>query len=502
MKQRKRTIIPALVVLLIPLFAVSTGGIESIERGGTLIVGMGTDVKTLNGALTKDAATIIVTTNIYNSLVDHEIGTFAAKPELAESWEISEDGLTYTFHLRRDVKWHDGEPFTSADVKFTFEDVLIPYHPAGKTVFYYIDSVDTPDDYTVVFKLNQKLPFFMACLGNTYAPIIAKHLYEDTDILENPFNSQPVGTGPFKFDEWVRSSHIKLKRNENYFRNGLPYLDEVIFKVIPEGITRLLALETGEIDYIEGYFTTFTDFPLIKGHPELNYTISPAIMPIGQILFNLRNPITSNVKVRHAINHCLNRTYIVETVFFGLGNPIYGPFPSGYASYYDPDVPKDELDYDKANSLLDEAGYERGPDGIRFELSISYQAVRDYEAKVAEILREWLKEVGIILNLEPLEKATLWEKAHSKWDFDMTQVGFGLDPDPCPAIGRLYVSSNIIPGVGKNAMGYNNSQVDKLFSMAAEELNETLRTEYFHEIQEIIVEDLPSLFVWEYLEVN
>ena len=222
-----------------PLSTDRAWGQERPRYGGTFIVGSGGDPVTLNLATDFSTIDTLAASSIYNMLVKSD-ADLNPQPDLAESWKVSNDGLTYTFQLVKNATWHDGKPFTSADVKFTFAEVLKKYHPRGSVVLNSVESIETPDPHTVVFKLKQPFDPLMKFIGNE-AFIIPKHLYENTDILKNPYNLKPIGTGPFVFKEWKKGSHIALERNPSYFKKGKPYLDKIIIKVVPDASSRMIA---------------------------------------------------------------------------------------------------------------------------------------------------------------------------------------------------------------------------------------------------------------------
>ncbi|HEY3152905.1 MAG TPA: ABC transporter substrate-binding protein, partial [Candidatus Binatia bacterium] len=211
----------------------SAGPVEGNPRkGGTLILGMAADPSTLNCGIESSQIVAMVTSNIYNGLI-HMDEESNPHPDLAQSWEISPDGLVYTFQLRDNVKWHDGQPLTSADVKFSFESLVGKYNARGREAYRSIKAIETPGPTTVKISLKKAYSPFLEVLTAHDGCIMPKHLYEGTDVFKNPRNNdQPVGSGPFKFKEWHKGSHITLVRNENYFKKGRPFLDSVIYRII------------------------------------------------------------------------------------------------------------------------------------------------------------------------------------------------------------------------------------------------------------------------------
>jgi peptide/nickel transport system substrate-binding protein len=183
-----------------------------------------------------------VADNLYNGLLQFD-EHLAPQPNLAERWTVADDGKTYTFHLARRVEWHDGQPFTAAEFKFTFEQILLPFHARTKAgLEQVLEAIDTPDEHTVVFRFAQPYAPLLRRLDVVEAPILPKHPYQGTDILTNPTNAQPIGTGPFKFQAYVKGEQVRLVRNEPYFKPDLPCLDRVVFKIIPHASTPLWPL--------------------------------------------------------------------------------------------------------------------------------------------------------------------------------------------------------------------------------------------------------------------
>jgi len=485
--------------VVIPLLLVNIVlGQETPKYGGTLIVGAGSDPSTLNLAITYSIIDTLAVSSVYNLLTksDYELNP---RPDLAESWKISEDGLTYTFHLVKNATWHDGKPFTSGDVKFTFTEVLNKHHPRGAVVLKAVESVEAPDPYAVVFKLKHPYDPLMKFIGNE-AFIIAKHLYENTDILKNPYNLKPIGTGPFIFKEWKKGSHLTLERNPNYFKKGKPYLEKIIVKIVPDAASRMIAFEAKEIDYLYYVNLPSSEVSRFKNRPGFlvssrGHEVGPSIM---MITFNLRRTPFNHLKVRQAIAHAIDREYIEEKADYGLGKPAISPIASATKWAFNPNVKLYEFNPKKAEQLLDEAGYPRGADGARFKTSIIADRGDFLYAKTAEIIRDYLNKVGIPIELRLVDRSTMIDATYMRWDFDMQVHGFGTGPDPAIAVARTYVSSNIKPVPFANASGYSNKEVDDLFALAEKAPALKKRAEYYYKVQDILVKDLPCLWLSEY----
>lgn len=467
---------------------------ETPRYGGTIVVGTTSDPQTLNSALHTSSVEHIVDSKIFEALIWFDLD-YTPQPRLAESWTISPDGLTYTFNLIRNATWHDGEPFTSADVKFSFEEVLMKYNPAGKIYFEVIETVETPDPYTAVLKLSKPFPSLIFFLSPMYASIVPKHIYEGTDIMNNPRNFEdPVGTGPFIFEKWVKGDHITLVRNPNYYRKGQPYLDKVVYKIIPDPTMMVVTLINGEIDYLPLYLRA-DDVDRIKETANLVFHPGSASGgPAYQMLINLRNQYLKNLKVRQAIAHALDKETINEKASFGHYRVANSFVHQDILWAYDPDVPKYEYNLEKANALLDEAGYPIGAGNKRFELSITYNRGWSEAVKQAEVIKEQLKDVNIEVTLKPYDGPTIADRVYNAWNFDLFIEGFATGPDPFLLCAR-YLSSKTIEArtVRSNAMGYKNNRADELFEMGLSETDEDKRVQYVHELQKTVLEDLPVI---------
>lgn len=471
---------------------------EKPRYGGTFIIGSGGDPVSLNLAAGFSTIDTLAGAHIFNCLVksDFELNP---QPDLAESWKVSDDGFTYTFTLVRNAAWHDGKPFTSADVKFTFWDVVKKFHPRGALVMNAVESIETPDPYTVAFKMKHPYDPLMKFMGNE-GFIIPKHLYENTDILKNPYNMKPIGTGPFVLKEWKMGSHITLERNPNYFKKGKPYLDKIVVKVVPDASSRMIAFEAKEIDYLYYVMLPSSDVQRFKNRPGFIVTTKghedgPSIMMIN---FNLRKAPFNNLKVRQAIAHAIDNNYIEEKADYGLGKAAVGPIASVMTWAFNPNLPRYEFNPQKAEQLLNEAGYPKGPDGVRFKTSIIADRGSFLYAKAAEIIRDYLGKVGIQVELKLLDRPSMVDATYIKWDFDMQVHGLGTGPDPAIAVARTYISSNIKPIAFANASGYSNKEVDDLFALAERAPTVKKRAEYYYKAQEILVRDLPYVWISEY----
>jgi len=467
------------------------------QTGGTLVVAIGEDPGQFNPGITTSFSPHSVADSIYNGLVALDANANPV-PDLAESWEISDDVTTYTFHLVEGVAWHDGEPFTSDDVKFTFENILLKYHSRTKAgLENVLAGIDTPDENTVVFRFNKPYAPLLQRLDVTEAPILPRHIYEGVeDPTKAEANLMPVGTGPFIFDSYTAGAEIRLKRNENYFKEGLPLLDEVVFRVIPDASTQIQALEAGEVDYV--WRVPGPDAARIADSPDTDL-LPVASGPGGgfcimTLTFNLEREVFQDVQVRQAFAHAIDRQQILDQVIFGQGRVAVAPISSEITWAHLADGPQYEYDPAKAETLLDEAGFAKGADGTRFKVDfVHFPAFSKY----GELMREQLGKVGVDFELRPLERDAAVDVIFNQRDFDTNIISYCNNADPEIGVRRMYVSTNIGNIPFSNGAAYVNPEIDELFNQAASTADVAERGEIYHQIQSVLLEELPYWWIVE-----
>ncbi|HYM90644.1 MAG TPA: ABC transporter substrate-binding protein [bacterium] len=494
----------AVVLVLLCLVGVGAATGQQPRKGGTLVVVLDTDPPTITTATTTSLSDEQVGVSMLDSLIWVDRSD-QIRPHLAESWTVSPDGLAYTFHLRHDVKWHDGQPFTSADVKFSFEQILAKYHPRAAGSFVHVKSIETPDPYTVVARMQEPYAPFLHSLGMSDGPIVPKHLLEGTDIVKSGFLRRPVGTGPFKFQEWIPGDRIVVVRNTDYFEPGLPYLDRIIFKEIPDVHARAVALETGEADYVFDSFLGQSDVPQLARDKGIKLEYDTDFPLDDVLIFNVRKPPLSNVKVRQAITTAIARGVINHRVFFGLGAPGRSPIDSRFTWAYNP-----QADYQRlyaynpavAGRLLDEAGYPVKTNGMRFTIRHTFDIRRPGQLPLAQLLREQLRKVGIDLELDGVERSVMLDRIYNKWDFDTTTQLYNSNGDPAIGLQRLYICREIRKAPFTNGSGYCNPEVDQLFAKGASVVSQAERGTYYKQVQLILVRDVPTLVLNERRRVD
>ena len=498
----------ALTLALVVALVVSTGFQATAQaptpiRGGTIVVAIGGDPPHLNPHFSTLPWVWMVGMAVHGSLVrlDQEL---KPQPNLAESWTVSPDYKTYTFKLVRGVTWHDGKPFTSADVKFTFEEVASKLNASGPVLLGNLERVDTPDPSTAVFRFSRPHPTLLLYLDVPLTGgLLPKHLYEGTDIRRNPVNAAPIGVGPFRFVEWNRGDRIVLERNPNYFRKDRPYLDRVVFRVARDPAARVVALQNRDVDLILGYDLALRDSIPIRQSREMKavFNVDRAISGQWWIGLNTSKPPFNDLKVRQAIAHAINKSFIWQRVFFGLGKTSTGPISQYLGPQYNKDVPKYNYDLQKANQLLDEAGVRRGAGGIRFRTKFTFDGTSAEFSRIADILKEMLAEVGIDMTLESFDFNTWFDKVYVKKDYEISRGRHITGPDAVGAMNIEFHSKNTQPGQ-RNYYFYNNPEVDRLIEQGMVETDPPKRLQIAHQLQVLIMRDLPVIFLMDTPQPN
>jgi peptide/nickel transport system substrate-binding protein len=491
--------------------AVSVGAAaqDTPERGGTLVVAISADPGHLNPAITTSGATHTAAELMFNGLLGRD-GRGDSVSDLAESWTVEQGGAVYRFRLRDGVTWHDGTRFTSADVKFTFEDVLLKFHARTKaSMGDALAGIDAPDERTVVFRFKRPYAPLLLQLDATEAPIVPRHVFQGSDPQSNPANASPVGTGPFKLVSYKKGAEIRLARNPAYFRKPLPHLDEIVMRVIPDAGTQVLALENGEVDFLWGVPGPHqgrlkADARMRMAQTSYHPGGSNCIMTVS---FNLDRPALKDVRVRRAIAHALDRDAFLRQVIFGEGKVAAAPISSEIAWAHAAGVRMPSLDRAEAERLLDAAGWKKEREGVRVargvagvpdgtRLTVDFLHFPTF-SKYGELMRQQLAAVGIDVTLRPLEPAVFAPTVFKDRNFDTNVISYCNGPDPEVGVRRMYHSSQIGPAPFTNAAGYRNERVDLLFDQASRTVDGARRGEIYRQVQEILVQELPYAWLVE-----
>jgi peptide/nickel transport system substrate-binding protein len=471
----------------------ATGALAQ-TRGGTAVIIIDSNPETLNAAITTGTEPGDIGAKVFEGLVWVD-ANHQAQPSLATSWSVSPDNKTYTFTLRRGVKWHDGRDFTSADVKFTYDEALTKLHPRTQNTMRRLEPVlEMPDPQTVVVKLKETFAPFVSIQTPFEAPIIPRHVYADGDLKAHPANEKPVGTGPFKFAEWNRGQAVRLVRNDAYWEAGRPYLDALVFQIVPQGPNRSTALETGEGDFLYQFYVSRPDVRRLAANARIQAKQGSATPAVYFMMMNTSKPALANKLARQALAHAINRDLQVAQAMDGHARPGYGAFGDGFPWLLNADVAyakKYPLDVNKAKELLAAAKVDTAA-----PLNLAFDPARPMFNSGGQIIRDNLRQIGLTVNLVPLERSVMIQKVFTERDFDLTLQSFTSSGDPSIGYHRMYVT-NAGRAQFVNATGYSNKEVDDLLGRAAVAADKAARARLYRQAQEILNEDLPTLVLYD-----
>lgn len=483
----------AFAALPIPAFA------QDAKKGGRLIVAADSEPRNLNPAIVASNGVFFVSSKVVEPLAEASFDGLAAR--LATAWEGSDDGLSVTFTLREGVTWHDGKPFTSADVAFSALEVWKKLQNLGRVVFKDLEAVDTPDARTAVFRFARPTPFQL--IRNALPALTAvlpRHLYEGTDIAANPANTAPVGTGPFRFAEHKAGEYYRLARNETYWGEGLPHLDEIIYRVLPDRAAAAGAIEADEVQLAAFSAVPLADLDRISKVPRVEVVTAGYEALTYQLVveINHRRKELAELKVRQAIAHAIDKDFVVKTIFLGYAAAATGPVPKNDPQFYTADVPQYAFDVAKANALLDEAGHPRGADGRRFALKLLPAPYFNETKQFGDYLRQALAEIGIDATIVNNDAAAHQKAVYTDHDFDLAVAPPVFRGDPAIST-TILVQSGLPDGVPfSNQGGYANSEIDAVIEKAAGTLDEAARIGLYHDFQKLVTADLPLINVAEW----
>jgi len=453
------------------------------------------DASNLIPILASDSASHSIAGLIYNGLVKYD-KDMNIVGDLAESWDISDDGLVITFHLRKGVKWHDGKPFTAKDVLYTYQITVDPKTPTAYAGdFLKVKKAEVLDDYT--FRVTYDKPFAPSLISWSSA-VLPRHLLEGQNITKSSLARHPVGTGPYLFKEWLAGQKIVLVSNADYFE-GRPYVDGHVTRIIPDMATMFLELRARNIDMMgltPLQYTRQTENNLFRQSFDKYRYLAFAYTYLG---YNLKHPFFADKRVRQAISYAINKEEIISGVLLGLGKPATGPYKPGTWAYNE-NVKTYSYNPQKARELLRAAGWTKTnndgfleKDGRPFTFELVTNQGNETRQKCAEIIQRQLKEVGIDVKIRILEWAAFINDFISKRRFEAVILGWTipLDPDAYD----VWHSSKTAPEE-LNFISYKNPEVDALLEKARSTFEQKLRKKYYDRFQEILVEDQPYTFLY------
>ena len=444
--------------------------------GGTLRVGVQGDPAELDPALVVlDAASLIID-QVYEGLM-HEDPSLVPQPRLAESYEVSADGLTFTFTLRQGVTFHNGREMTADDVVYSINRVMDEATASPwKEYTSSVESLEAPDPSTVVFHMKNPDASFLAALCRRGLSVVPQEEVEANGNLKQVM----VGTGPFKFVDYIPNSMVTLEKNENYWLEGRPYLDGVEFQIIPDDTARTTALVSDTVDMIEA--VPHKDILTLQDAEGITLTGDQATN-LRWIVFNVRNEPLNNRELRRAIAEGIQRQPIIDTAVFGFGTPLYGVYPSDYWAGFEGDVP--EGDPEAAAEAISQMAL---PDG--WVPGILTWGEYDFLANTSVVVQEQLNQMGISSEIEPEENATYLER-HFSGDFDIAVMGAGGYIDPHDFLGQTMKTGGVT-----NAAGYSSEEMDALLEQGIVEQDQEARKAIYQQVQELIIEDVPWIMLY------
>lgn len=482
------------VPLALGLVAASAPDARAQTRGGQIVFGLPWQPVVLNPVVEADGVSYLVNNWVFDSLVRVDKDLQPA-PELAESWSVSKDGKTWTFALKKGVTWHDGRPFTAADVDFTVRAILDPKTKTSRRdTFALLDKakpIEVLDPHTVRFHLSR--PFAPFLVESLNLGILPKHLLEGKDLATAAFNSSPVGTGPFKFVSWRRGDRLVFEANPTY-HGGRPYLDRLILRVIPDETVLLQELRSGGIDFMER-----VPREAVAGlRGDRQFTVD-LVDNVGwsNFVFNMKDPVVSDRRVRQAFAHAIDMPPFITSVLLGLAKPATGPYPPGQWMY-EPNVTRYAHDPARAKALLDEAGYAAGPDGMRAKdgrpLVIRVSTFKGHQVgeRLLVYAQEQLKAVGIAMEVEILELAA-WLKSLAEGNYQASMFNQDGSVDPDRYAYLVYHSQG-----GRNRARYSSVAVDRAIEEGRATTDQAARKAAYSRFQKLVAEDIPYWPVYHY----
>ncbi len=467
------------------LLLIGCGVSRSAREPGTATFLIETMPANLDPRVATDAQSQYLDSLIFSSLVQRD-AQMNLQPDLAERWEIP-NPRTYVFHLRPGVRFHNGQPLVAADVKYTFDSILSGAVKTPKRgAFRVVESVEAPDDSTVVFRLREP---FASFLWNVTRPGVG--IVPDPGMLSaaNSPSEHPIGTGPFRFVSAVPDSEVVLDRNPDYFGRA-PTLQRVRFRIVPDATVRALELRKGTADLTLNSLTPDM-VPVLQHVPGIELTEEPGTT-LAYIAVNFDDPILARRDVRQALAYATDRKTLVRYLLRGQARLASSLLPPNHWAYSN-DVPHYDYDPARAEQLLDAAGFSRGAGGMRLRLTLKTSTEESARLLGAALQDQW-RRIGVELELRSLEFATFYSDI-TRGSFQLylaRWVGGNNDPD----IFEYVFDSRKMPPEGANRGHYRNPQLDELLDRARVEMNQEIRKKIYAEVQRIVARDLPYLNLW------
>jgi peptide/nickel transport system substrate-binding protein len=466
--------------------------------GDWLVTHLSAEPSTLNPITSTDAYSANIDGYIYESLLKRDEKSLELVPVLAERWEISSNHLMYTFHLKKNIKWSDGHPFTAADITFSFDRIRDPKVDSAHLRSYYqdIEKIEVLDDYTVRF--HYRIPYFRALDFCGGMPIVPAHLFKaGEDFNQHSIGRNPVGTGPYKLLHWQTGKEIALVRNEDYW-GAKPGIVRIIFKIITDSTVALQVLKQGGLDEMSLSPIQWEKQTETKRFEENFRKLSYYVPSYNYIGWNSNRPVFSDKRVRQAMTMLVDRELILKKILFGLATIVTGPFYVN-SPEYDKDIKPYPYDPKAALARFREAGWDYPPgeeglhkDGKPFEFEFLLPAGSKLGEQLATMLQENLKEIGIRMSIRKLEWAVFIQRIEEH-NFDACTMGWALGWETDPY--QIWHSSQAVDK-GSNFVGFRDAEADKLIEDARREFDPEKRRRMYYRLQEIIHDEQPYTFLF------
>jgi peptide/nickel transport system substrate-binding protein len=472
---------------------------EAPARGGRLVVAADSEPTSLNPAIVASNGVFFVASKVIEPLAEAAYDApDGLAPRLATAWQGAADGRSVTFRLREGVAWHDGQPFTAADVAFSALEVWKQLQNLGRVVFRNLEAVETPDAHTAVFRFAAPTP---AQLIRNALPaltaVLPRHVFAGTDIERN---AAMLGTGPFRYAEYRPGEYYRLARNDTYWGKPLPWLDEIVFRVLPDREAAGNALQAGEIQLAAFSAVPLADLARIAKLPGLKEYANGYEGLTYQLVveINHRRRELADVRVRRALAHAIDRDFVVNTIFLGYAHVASGPVPHADRTFYTADVPLTPFSPERANALLDEAGWPRGEGGVRFRLKLRPAPFFNETRQFGDYLRQALAKVGIDAMIVADDTPAHLKAVYTDHDFDLAVGSPVYRNDPAISTTILY-QSGLPAGVPfSNQYGYVSAEVDDLIRRAAAAIDDAERAALYRAFQKLVVADVALINVAEF----
>ncbi|MBI4343587.1 MAG: peptide-binding protein [Candidatus Omnitrophica bacterium] len=464
-------------------------------KGDAIVIGSIGDASRLLPLLASDSASGDIVGLVFNGLLKYD-EQLEIVGDLAESWQVSEDGLTLTFRLRPGVRWQDGRPLTAEDVRFTHQKLIDPaVHTPYSSGYELVESVEVLDPQTV--RVRYREPFAPA-LESWMMGIIPKHLLEREDLNTTRFLRDPIGSGPYRFTRWKTGELIELRANPDYFEHE-PHLGRYLYRVIPDQATLFLEALTGAVDWTgltPLQYRRQTDTPYLQRHYRKFRYPSFGFTYLG---YNLKDPRFSDLRVRQAFSLAIDRPALIDGVLYGLGSAATGPYPKESWAY-NPDVPVPARDVAAARALLAQAGWtDRDGDGLvdrdgqPLSFTILTNQGNEVRRQVAELVQQQLKALGVEVKIRIIEWSAFVHEFIDKRRYEVVLLGWNLSRDP--DLYDLFHSSKTKEGE-YNFVDYANPDVDRLLEQGRRTFDRAQRRRIYQEIHRRLAEDQPYTFLY------